>query len=512
MRRTVTAAVVAAGTVLTLSATLLTPTTAAFGDPSTGTPTDPARAKAQQALQTATAVLAGDAPHVDGTTALLRLRLSMRHLPVAERRQAAEILDRPTSSPRPTDNPDPFGQDYSVPAKRKCSRHICIHWVPKTADAPPGRGWVNRSLKTMNKVWAFETRKLGYHHPISDGKRGGGSGRFDVYLKELTGQGLYGLTVAEQRTSFSRRLYSSYLLIDNDFKGYPSGRSTSLKVTAAHEFFHAIQYAYDVREDTWLKESTATWMEERYDDRGNDNRQYVPFGQLAHPSQPLDQGTGSAVYGNWLFFEYLSQHYGRGIVRKIWTRAAAFHGGGHQFSAQAIRSALRHVGGGMTSVFARYANGNTVPAHTYGEGRAYPASGAAANTTLTKATRSTGWRTYHVKHLASVNVRAVPGTDLTGKRWGLRIKVDAPGRGKAPAVAVLLQRRHHPMTRFLVHLGRTGHGKVRVPFSVRTTSRVTVTLANASTGYRCHRGTAFSCQGRSLAAHPAYKVKLTAVH
>jgi hypothetical protein len=35
-----------------------------------------------------------------------------------------------------------------------------------------------------------------------------------------------------------------------------------LKVTAAHEFFHAVQFAYDIGEDGWLMESTATWMEE----------------------------------------------------------------------------------------------------------------------------------------------------------------------------------------------------------------------------------------------------------
>src|SRR4051794_15636760 len=199
----------------------------------------------------------------------------MHALPADQRRQAAEILARPTDNPH-----DPFGQDYSVPAKRKCSQHICIHWVPTTADAPPSRHWVNKSLNTMNRVWNFEVHQLGYHRPISDGSRGGGgSGKFDVYLKELHSQGLYGLTVAEQRTSFSRRLYSSYLLLDNDYKGYgTSGRETSLEVTAAHEFFHAIQYAYDVREDTWLKEATSTWMEERFDDRGNDNRQYLPYG------------------------------------------------------------------------------------------------------------------------------------------------------------------------------------------------------------------------------------------
>src|SRR4051812_17220227 len=372
MRRTVTAAVVAVSTTLALSAALAPSTAATTGDRTTtpSPPSEPARAEALTALHTATAVLRGGAPRVDGTEALLRLRLSMHALPAGQRREAAEILDRPTSSPRPTDNPDPFGQDYSVPARKKCSQHICIHWVPTTADAPPGRHWVNTSLKTMNKVWKFEVHKLGYHRPISDARRGGGSGKFDVYLKELTGQGLYGLTVAEQRTSFSRRLYSSYLLLDNDFKGYPSGRDVSLKVTAAHEFFHAIQYAYDVREDTWLKESTATWMEERYDDAGNDNRQYLRSGQIAHPNHALDTGTGFSVYGNWLFFEYLSQHYGRGIVHSIWNRAAAFHGGGHQYSAEAIRSALRHKSGGGTRGFPRQPHGQPGPGRTPTEGPA----------------------------------------------------------------------------------------------------------------------------------------------
>src|SRR3954454_24707466 len=118
MRRTVTAALVAVSTALTLSATLLAPSTAATGGSSTttGTAPDPALARAQEALHTATAVVKGDAPRVDGTTALLQLRLSMHALPADQRRQAAEILARPTDNPH-----DPFGQDNSIPAKRKCS-------------------------------------------------------------------------------------------------------------------------------------------------------------------------------------------------------------------------------------------------------------------------------------------------------------------------------------------------------------------------------------------------------
>jgi hypothetical protein len=56
-----------------------------------------------------------------------------------------------------------------------------------------------------------------------------------------------------------------------------------------------------------------------------------------------------------------------------------------------------------------------------------------ANTTPSGTTPSTGWQTSAVNHLASVEVRAVPGTDLAGTRWVLGVKVDVPSAGKPPA-------------------------------------------------------------------------------
>ncbi len=41
-----------------------------------------------------------------------------------------------------------------------------------------------------------------------------------------------------------------------------------------------MQYAYDAEDDRWLMEATATWMEERLADGANDNRQYLPYGQV----------------------------------------------------------------------------------------------------------------------------------------------------------------------------------------------------------------------------------------
>jgi hypothetical protein len=505
MRRSVAAAVVALATALTVTSVDASSSTAARGS-STGS--SAAAADARQALRTATHVLAGDPSHTSATMALLHLRLSMSHLSGSDRRQAAEILARPT------DHPDFNGQTYKVKAKKKCRGHICIHWVPTTRDAPPNRRWVKKMLHMMDHIWSYEVKKLGYRKPLSDGHRGG-NGKFDVYLKELHHQGLYGLTTAERPTSYSRRLFSSYLLLDNDFarRQYHAKPMATAKVTAAHEFFHAIQFGYDAREDSWLLESTATWMEDQYDDAGNDNRQYLRYGQLADPDQPLDtfQPGGFAQYGNWPFFEYLSEHFGRGIVKSIWNRAAVFQGGGHDFSAQAIRGAVNKHGG-LTKVFARYAAGNTAPYQAYQEGRHFPASGYVGQWTLTQAAPSSGWQSYQVHHLASANVRAFPGTDLTGKGWHLRVKVNGPLRSKMPAAYVLIHLGHHKTSRAAVHLNRHGDGRVRVPFSHDKVRSISVTLANTSTKFHgCGHGS-FSCQGTPNVAHPTFAVKLVAFH
>ena len=61
----------------------------------------------------------------------------------------------------------------------------------------------------------------------------------------------------------------------------------NLKVTLAHEFFHAVQFAYDIGEDTWLMEGTATWMEDQVYD-GNQRQPPVP------PEQPAEVPLDSA--------------------------------------------------------------------------------------------------------------------------------------------------------------------------------------------------------------------------
>ena len=317
MRRTIAAV----GIVLA-TAVAVTPGLPSFADegagPVTGTPTV-AEAQADRALTVASRVLAGNPAPADPepSMALLDLRQSFPNLSPSERSTAQALLARP---------------GYTVPATKKCSAHVCVHYVTSTADKTAA-GWVDETLKQLSKVWKLEVDTMGYRKPLPDHGKGGND-KLDVYLKNVDPQGYYGYCTTGRKAY--RYTYSGYCVLDNDFPESVFGAPplNSLKVTAAHEFFHAVQYAYDAFEDRWFMESTATWMEERFADGVNDNLQYLASGQLGMPGTPLDRYIGAtyAQYGNWAWWEYLSSRYGNGLVKSVWSRAGAYRGAPDQYS------------------------------------------------------------------------------------------------------------------------------------------------------------------------------------
>ena len=474
-----------------------------------------ASAVAQQALHNAQEALSGPGKAhrtADPTLALRDLSVNLPRLQGDDRRQAERLLARPTDGAS-----DPYGDGYAYKAHRLCRHHFCIHWVSKGADAPPSYHWVKKQLRMMNHVWKFEVGKLNYRKPIKDGRRGG-NGKFDVYLKDLYPKGYYGYCAAERPTSYNRYLYSGFCVLDNDFakSQYGAPPMASATVTAAHEFFHAIQFGYDATEDSWLLETSSTWMEERYNDNSNDNRQYIQCqyqpqktGQLCKPSQPLDMFNlgGYAQYANWLWPEYLSQHYGRGIIRKIWNKAAAFKGAPDMYSTHAIRAVLRHHKG-FSKNYTKFAAGNLTPGRTYSEGSHYRSSPFVGHFKLSKGHKRSGLHRYKIHHMASKSFKFRPKLNLQSKAWRLRIRVDGPRRKKAPMAYVVVHRKHHKWDKTFIHLNRRGNGHTHVKFSRKQVKFVTVTLANASTDFhRCYTNTTFSCSGHPDYANPAFKIK-----
>jgi hypothetical protein len=484
---------------LVLSATVLPAvSTSAAGDPPTVSGRE---AAGDRALRRADAVLDGVGRGQDATLALRDLAQALPSLGPAERRQARAMLARPTD-PR-----DQFGDSYRVPAKRACSPDICMHWVSRTSDAPPNRAWVSTTMDVMKQVWAREIGAMNYRRPLGDGRRGG-DGRLDVYLKDVGGQGLFGYCATERRSRTSKWKASGYCVLDDDFARSQFGAPprVSLKATAAHEFFHEVQFAYDFAEDAWWMEATATWMEEQVFDGANDNRRYIPFGQVGVPNTPLDefQDIGSAQYGNWPFFEYLSRHFGDEIVRSAWQGAAAVGDDRGSYSIEAIKAALP-VGSPLPDAFRDYTAANTDPSAFYNEGDHWTPAPPARKHELTNAVREDAG-SFHIDHLASKSVRVVPGPGLGDPGTQLDVSVDGPASTRSPGAIVVVHHDDGRMTLEPIVLDTRGEGSITIPFD----RRVTVTLANASVRYACWRGTAYSCRGNARDDGQAFTYALRA--
>jgi len=469
---------------------------------------DEALAQATDALQGPTSTPPGPGtPDTDTDTLSERVdaSLALRDLAAARPSMTGADADRADALlARPGDGAsDPYGDGYSVRSSKICSGHFCVHRVDSTADRAT-LAFARTTLSTMERVYALEVGRLGYRKPVADGSRGGDK-KFDVYLKELGRQNLYGYC-APERTDAGRpgRAASAFCVLDNDFARSQYGRapSESLRVTAGHEFFHAVQFGYDRLEDRWLLESTATWMEERFADDVDDNRQYLRSGQVAKPARSLDVNQAFDFYGNWAFWEALSQRYGLSIVREVIQRATK----PGVYSAVALRQALARRGG-LPQVFASYAAGNNVPGRSYDEGgqAGWPTAEVSATRTVSRGTDQVSWAGT-VDHLASRNLKVVSKGVPEGRR--IRVSVDGPGSATAPAAALVLVRKSGSVLRRPIPLDADGKGSVTVGFASKGQSRAFVTVANASTRFDCDRGTSFSCEGEALDQGQRFVVKV----
>jgi hypothetical protein len=216
-------------------------------------------------------------PDPRSATLLMRdLVVRLDELSPAQRSAAGRILARPTDGAA-----DPGGDGYTTAeATPFCTSHTCVHYVTTTVDAPNLADldvsgvpdYVETVSSVLETVWDKEVNDLGFRPPKSDATspNNGGSALLDVYLVDIGDEnGLYGYCVADDPNTDPSSGYeyydlSGYCVLDDDYSSaqYPYANPMNpLRVTAAHEFFHAVQFAYDWLEDAWLMEGTATWIE-----------------------------------------------------------------------------------------------------------------------------------------------------------------------------------------------------------------------------------------------------------
>lgn len=174
-------------------------------------------------------------------------------------------------------------------------------------------------------VLAFYTDELGLRAPLDDGAiaDNGGDARFDVYLLDFGG----GSDGSFRRDGCGLGGDSpghcvGFMVQENDFAGYgyPSIDYAN-RVLSSHEFFHAVQAAYDADQGSVVAEGTAVWATETFDPSLSDFEGFID-GYFGHTDRPIDRGLGGPVdpfsYGAAIVFRFLEERFDRDIVRMLW--------------------------------------------------------------------------------------------------------------------------------------------------------------------------------------------------
>jgi hypothetical protein len=485
-------AVVAASAVALVATSLSTPATAST--PAARSGVAPAKAskqhdrswrahhallRAQKAFSTSTP--ASERP--DATMALRNLMLLNDALSPAERAAAEKLTQRP-------DKPAVIGD-----------ANIALHYDP--AELNPAAFDQNQALATLQYV-ADTYANSGYRRPKSD--RGiGGDNRIDIYLDSLQ-PGLYGYCTVDKAPKGPRYDVPAYCVLDNDYAGFPTNTPLqNLQVTAAHEYYHATQFAYDVAEDGWFLEATATWAEDELFDDVNDNVQYLRRSPITIPGRPIDkfESQGTFHYGVWIFFRYLTDRYTAKtgalptLLLKMWQNADSSKGPRKdKYSVQAIDKALKKLGHtSLAEQFANFSAATRYPsAFTEGVANGYPAKKLGGGAVLAKGKKK-NFKT-KLDHLTSSTYQLVPGGGTS--KLKLRFKMAAKSHGSR-ALIVVLGAGGVILDVKNVRVNRKGVAGKKVLFD-GTVSAVEVTLVNASSKvFDCYRhsNNPISCSGKA---------------
>ncbi len=270
---------------------------------------------------------------VCATPIILQAKYDLPHLSTETQKVLYPFLSRPSFAPDSEYTHDTPGGYFKIHFTKTGTNAVYQPTVDNNGNGVPD--FVDSCASILDYIWAKEVDTMGYNPPPSDGWYpvywdNGGDGKYDVYLVNL-GSSYLGATFPE--TTYTpggeTHVWTSYLELDNNYTGYPLYHEQYqwLSVTAAHEFFHAIQFGYDAYEAEvegenlkpyWM-EMSAVWMEDQVFDQINDYIYYLRS-FLSKPWLSLRNFAGLHPYGACLWPIFLGESFDDiNIIKEIWT-------------------------------------------------------------------------------------------------------------------------------------------------------------------------------------------------
>jgi len=249
-------------------------------------------------------------------------------IPSLQRRELEAMFQRP-------DNPRSWWYKAGLPLTLK-TPHFKFHYTTTGPDAvlspdiSPFNGvpdLVDICAESYEEAYRTEISQMGYIAPYDDFwiDDNGGDERYDVYM--FSGPWL-GFTMPEfptavQSTAIVTPFYFGMNSRMYEFLGASEGERYA-QTTCVHEFFHSVQFAYNLYMPRWYMEASSTWIERIVYDgsrhgypNGNDyyNNQLVYW--FRHPDWSLTLFDGWHEYGDVIWNIFLTEYYDVDIVQDI---------------------------------------------------------------------------------------------------------------------------------------------------------------------------------------------------
>jgi len=207
----------------------------------------------------------------------------------------------------------------------------------------------------FEEVWSFHVDTMGFDQPPVNS-----DGLYEVRIENLPSF-YFGYAVAIGSSSSC----NSYIKMRNSYSASQFNDHTeeeNIKVTAVHEFFHAIQFDYNCHaldHSLWFLEATAVWSEDELYDDINDLYRYMPT-WFSNPDKPIYESSNH-MYGSFIFFQYIDEHLGgSNTIRECWERSRDFADPGQDVTYDAIDSALDPHGSSFEDAYNRMRIANRI--------------------------------------------------------------------------------------------------------------------------------------------------------
>ncbi len=227
--------------------------------------------------------------------------------------------------------------------------------------------------EALDSVYSFEINYFGYPPPPSD-NGAGGDNRYDVYITNTGGE-TYGYTVPETEINPGTQRYTAFTVINNDFSSFFTRGIDAARVTAAHEFAHAIHIGNYINRffqgDEFFYELSATAMEHFVFPTIKDYLQYLPvYFQNPQNSFGVNGTIQEFALGIWNI--YLADKFGFRIIRREWELMPQLR------ALKAIENSLLEEGSSFRKEFALfgkwlfYTNYRTISGKYFEDASYYP--------------------------------------------------------------------------------------------------------------------------------------------